>query len=185
MYLPSYLAHSSRRSATINDNENTLSIDDGWGKASGGAAAFLMGMGIMAQLAFADTVSSNLGGEVKIKSLTKFTSYVHFLYVQTYLFACLIGYQYHLPCLNLKYNHRQLCCQPVLLSLVAGIPSRLLTSRYQATMQRPRVAMRLGVAMFKIDSSHSRPEGLTMCRQGRRKKPRPFFKRQGEPSTIL
>jgi hypothetical protein len=47
-----------RRSATINDDENTLSIkDDGWGKASGGAAAFLMGMGIMAQLAFADTTA--------------------------------------------------------------------------------------------------------------------------------
>ena len=46
-----------RRSATINDDENALSIDDGWGKASGGAAAFLMGMGIMAQLAFADTTA--------------------------------------------------------------------------------------------------------------------------------
>jgi hypothetical protein len=68
MYLLSHLAHSSscsrvvpcvvRRSATINDDENTLSIkDDGWGKASGGAAAFLMGMGIMAQLAFADTTA--------------------------------------------------------------------------------------------------------------------------------
>lgn len=44
------------RSATMNDDENALSID-GWGKASGGAAAFLMGMGIMAQLAFADTTA--------------------------------------------------------------------------------------------------------------------------------
>jgi hypothetical protein len=40
----------------MNDDENALSID-GWGKASGGAAAFLMGMGIMAQLAFADTTA--------------------------------------------------------------------------------------------------------------------------------
>ena len=39
----------------MNDDENALSIEDGWGKASGGAAAFLMGMGIMAQLAFATT----------------------------------------------------------------------------------------------------------------------------------
>jgi len=47
-----------RRSATINDDENALPIEDGWGKASGGAfAAFLMGMGIMAQLAFADTTA--------------------------------------------------------------------------------------------------------------------------------
>jgi hypothetical protein len=48
------------RSAAINDDENMLSIDDGWGKASGGAAAFLMGMGIMAQLAFADTTAATV-----------------------------------------------------------------------------------------------------------------------------
>lgn len=54
------------RSATTDNDENASSIDDGWGKVSSGAAAFLMGMGIMAQLAFADTtaISANDVGEL-------------------------------------------------------------------------------------------------------------------------
>lgn len=54
-----YQAPRTHLSALNNNNNNDDvktdgAVSDGWRKASGGAAAFLTGLGIMAQVAFAD-----------------------------------------------------------------------------------------------------------------------------------
>ncbi len=57
---------SSLSASTQDENE----VVDGWRKMTGGAAAFLTGMGIMAQVAFADPSGSSFDtGEFVLKRL--------------------------------------------------------------------------------------------------------------------